>query len=431
MTHPMTRRSFVAAGAVGAVAPLFVPSTLLGRLGRMGVNDQVGVGFIGMGKRSFELLGPFLGRSECRVTAVCDVDTTRREHAKKQVDAKYGNSDCGAHVDYQELLARPDVDAVVIATPDHWHVNIVLHAAEAKKDIYCEKPLTLTLREGKLMIDAVRKNDRVFQTGSQQRTEYGHQFVTACEYVRSGRIGKLQTVHVGVGTSSKWCDLPEETMEPGLDWDRWLGPAPKRAYNSVLSPRGVIKNYPNWRSFREYSGGMMTDFGAHNFDIAQWGMGTDDTGPVEVVRPKDENAQHGAKLVYASGVEVFPRRAGRRDVSSAAVDRSMCGAGACRASTRRSCREPLTDKDVHLPRHKDHISNFVDCMKSRQRCLCDVEVGARSIACAHLCNAAYWGKRSLKWDPAKWSSWGMPRRTRSCWIGSGGRGMRCRRGIGD
>lgn len=401
MPSSVSRRTFVATGMLGAVTPLFIPSSVLGRLGRVGANDRIGVGFIGMGKRAFELLGPFMNRSDCRVTAVCDVDTTRREQAKKRVDAKYDSSDCGAYVDYQELLARPDVDAVVICTPDHWHVNQVLHASERKKDIYCEKPLTLTLRECKLMIDAVRRNNGVFQTGSQQRTEYGHEFVKACEYVRAGRIGRLATVHVGVGVSSKWCDLKEEAIEPGLDWDRWLGPSPVRGYSSVLSPRGVINHYPDWRLYREYSGGMMTDFGAHNFDIAQWGMGTDETGPVEVVLPKDEQATYGAKLVYANGVDVF--HGGPTGVTFTGTSGQIhVWRDRLSSIDEKILKEPLTDKDARLPRHKDHISNFIDCIRTRERCVCDVEVGARSVACAHLCNAAYWGKRNLKWDPQTW-----------------------------
>src|SRR5262249_19138497 len=161
------------------------------------------------------------------VLAVCDVDTTRRENAQKKVEEKYGEKTksgqykgCAAYNDFRELLARKDIDAVVIATPDHWHAIPVLEACQAKKDIYWEKPLTLTILEAKLLIDAVRKYDRVFQTGSQQRSS--NEFRLACELVRSGRIGKLKTVFVNVGVSSKWCDLPEEKEEPGLNWDRWL-----------------------------------------------------------------------------------------------------------------------------------------------------------------------------------------------------------------
>src|SRR5205823_4350550 len=239
-----------------------------------------------------------------------DVDTNRREDAKRLVEKRYADATksgaykgCEAYTDFRELLGRDDIDAVVIATPDHWHTIPCLEALKAKKDIYCEKPLTLTIREAKTLIDAVRKHDRVFQTGSQQRSE--GVFRQACELVRSGRIGKLKAVYVYVGGPSKPCDLPEEKPEPGLDWDRWLGPAPLRPYSSVLSPRGVHKNYPDWRLYREYSGGMMTDWGAHHFDIAQWGLGMDESGPVEIIPPEDPKAQRGVKYVYANGVPVI------------------------------------------------------------------------------------------------------------------------------
>jgi predicted dehydrogenase len=333
--------------------------------------------------------------------AVCDVDTTRREHAKKLVDDKNGNSDCKAFVDYRELLAMKEIDAVVICTPDHWHLNQVLDSCAAGKDIYCEKPLTLNLSEGPRMIGAVRKHKRVFQTGSQQRTEFDGKFRTACEYVRSGRIGEVLTVHVGVPTSSVFCDLPEEKMEQGLDWDRWLGPAPVRPYNSVLSPRGIHTHYPQWRKYREYSGGGLTDMGAHNFDIAQWGLGKDESGPTEVIPPRDEKAEYGATLLYAGGPRVvhggpdgitFIGTKGQihvfRDRLSSIPDDIL--------------KVPLKDEDVKLPKAPSQIRNWLDCVKSREKPICDVEIGARSIACAHLCNLAYWHRKRLRWDPAKW-----------------------------
>lgn len=400
----MTRREFTKSAsltAAAAAAPMFIPAATLGRSGRVGPSAKIGVGFIGMGKRAFELLGPFMQHEACRVLAVCDVDTTRRERGKADVDKHYGDRSCQAFNDYRELLAMPGIDAVAIMTPDHWHVNQVLDSAAAKKDIYCEKPLTLCLREGQLMIDAVRKHGVVFQTGSQQRTEYEHRFVRACELVRNEKIGALLTVHVGVPTSSKPCDLGEEAMEPGLDWDRWLGPAPKRPYHSVLSPRGVHGHYPKWREYKEYSGGGMTDFGAHNFDIAHWGMGMDASGPVEVVPPKDPSAMYGAKLVYANGVEVlhggpfgttFTGTKGQvhvfRDYLVTIPEKIL--------------KDAPSASDLRLPRHVNHHSNWFDCIRSREKPVCDVEVGARSIACAHLCNLAYWHRRRLKWDPAAW-----------------------------
>lgn len=396
------RRLFVqSALAAAAAGPLIVSSRSWARPGRPGPNDQIGIGVIGMGKMGRDHLGPLLKNPAVRIMAVCDVDTSRRDYSKGAVDKAYGNADCRAFIDYRELLAMPGIDAVVIGTPDHWHGIMVLDAAAAKKDIYCEKPMSLTLGEGKAMIDAVRKHNIVFQTGSQQRTEYGHKFVTACELVRDGKIGKVLTVHVGVGVSSKWCDLPEESMEAGLEWDRWLGPAPVRPYNAILSPRGVHNNYPNWRLYREYSGGMMTDWGAHHFDIAQWGLGMDTSGPVKVTPPPGENDEYGAKLTYPSGIEVIHGGVegitftGTSGVISVSRDRLM-------SIPEGVLKSGLKEGDAKLPRHPGQQANWIECIKTRQRPICDVEVGARSIACAQLCNLAYWNRRELKWDPVAW-----------------------------
>ena len=185
---------------------------------------------------------------DVQALAVCEVDRTRREHAKQRVDKAYEGKTpsqvCAAYSDFRELVGRKDIDAVCIATPEHWHAIPAIEAMKAGKDVYCEKPLTLTLAEGKRCIEVARKYERVFQTGSQQRSNVFGPFREAAELIRSGRLGKIQTVTVGVGGPSKWCDLPAEKMEPGLDWDLWLGPAPKRPYNSHLSPRGVHKHFP-------------------------------------------------------------------------------------------------------------------------------------------------------------------------------------------
>jgi predicted dehydrogenase len=404
----ISRRRFMQAAALSA-APLILPSAVFGRK-RVQPSDKIGIGFVGMGVMNRYHLTEFLKNEAVRVIGVCDVDTTRRKDAKRRVDEAYGESHgaggeaggCEEFEDHRDMLGRSGIDAVCIATPDHWHAACVLDAAAAGKDIYCEKPLSLTLREARLMIDAVRKHGRVFQTGSQQRTEYHGYFRTACEYVRSGRIGRLITIHVGVGTSSVPCDLPEEAFEPGLDWDRWLGPAPRRPYSSVLSPRGIHGHFPDWRKYKEYSGGILTDMGAHHFDIAQWGLDADGSGPVEVHPPLIEGASHGARLVYGNGVQVFHGGpSGTTFIGTKGtiyVDRDRV------TSTPDSIlKEPLNEDDVHLPKAANHRANWLDCIRSREKCICDVEVGARTIAACHLLNLAYWHRRSLKWDPAAWS----------------------------
>ena len=250
----------------------------------------------------------FLPRDDARVLAVCDVDTTRRENAKKIVEKRYGTEmaagtykGCAEYAHFEELLARKDIDGVVIATPDHWHALIAIAAARAGKDIYCEKPMAHTILEGRGMVKAVRDNKRILQVGSMQRSMT--EFRVACELVRNGVIGKVAKADVAVGNPSIPCDLPEEPAEPGLDWNRWLGPAPIRPYNSILSPRGVHKHFPEWRSYQEYGGGGVSDWGAHHFDIAQWAFGFDETGPIEIVAG-EPNAKQGVRLHYANGVEV-------------------------------------------------------------------------------------------------------------------------------
>ncbi|HWH70007.1 MAG TPA: Gfo/Idh/MocA family oxidoreductase, partial [Candidatus Sulfotelmatobacter sp.] len=256
--HRSTRRSFIKCAALAGVAPMLLPARLWAA--DSAPNSQITLGFIGTGTQGRSLLGGFLRHSEARVLAVCDVDKTRRENVQKTVETFYAQAagastakGCAVYSDFRELLARKDIDGVVIATPDHWHALISIAAAAAGKDIYCEKPMSHTILEGRAMVQAVRQHQRVFQVGSMQRSS--REFRAACELVRNGAIGKVSRVEVAVGGPPVPCDLAEEAAEPGLDWDLWLGPAPKRAYNSVLSPRGVHKHFPQWRKYREYGGG--------------------------------------------------------------------------------------------------------------------------------------------------------------------------------
>lgn len=402
-----SRRDFMKAAAVAGIAgPAIIPSAALGNDERAPASERITLGFIGMGIMNRGHLGYFLGQGDVQVLAVCEVDQTRREHAQKMVNDRYGEQrqsgtyrGCDAYVDFRELLAREDIDAVVIATPDHWHAIPVLEACKAGKDIYCEKPLTLTIHEAQKMIEAVRKYDRVFQTGSQQRSS--EEFWRACSLVRSGRIGKVHTVNVNVGGPSHWCDLPEEPMEPGLAWDFWLGPAPERPYNSVLSPRGVHNHFPNWRAYREYSGGSMTDWGAHHFDIAQWGLGMDESGPVEILPPEDPQAEQGVRFRYANGVEVVHGPGG--GVNFVGTDGEITvNRGKLESRPPEILQEPLGRHDVVLERSPGHQRDWLNCIRTRKRPICDVEIGARSVTVCHLGNLVYWNRRRLCWDPARW-----------------------------
>jgi predicted dehydrogenase len=406
---PLSRRGFLGGAVAGLAAPMFVPHLVLGDEKNAAAGDKIVLGAIGIGKMMVDHLPHFLGMPNVKVVAVSDVDATRRAFGKKMVDKKYGNSDCTAHNDYREILARKDVDAVVVATPDHWHAMVILDACRAGKDIYCEKPLTNNLVEAKTVMDAVNGSKIIFQTGSQQRA--CDNFRLACELVRNGRLGKIKQVLVGVGGPPVPCDLGEEAMESGLDWDRWLGPAPMRPYNSVLSPRGMHDHYPNWRSYCEYGGGGMTDWGAHHFDIAQWGLGMDQSGPVEIVPPEDPKATTGVKYIYANGVEMI--HGDPFGTTFIGTDGELfVNRGELRSKPEGIIKEPIGAGEIHLYKvagdsHPGHRQDWIDCVVARRQPNCPIEVGARTVAVCHLGNIAYLhakelAGRRLKWDPIKW-----------------------------
>jgi predicted dehydrogenase len=409
MKHPTrpTRRQFVKGSIVGVLAlPTLVPRSVWGGDGQPPPSERITVGFIGCGKMANDYhLSTLLKMGDVQALAVCEVDKTRREHARQRVEKAYaGKADwkgCAEYVDFRELIARPDIDAVCIATPDHWHASAIIEACKAGKDVYCEKPLTLTIAEAQRCIEAVRKHSRVMQTGSQQRSNVFGPFREAVEIIRSGRLGKIQTVSVGVGGPSVWCNLPGEETEPGLDWNLWLGPAPLRPYNSILSPRGVHNHFPAWRSYREYSGGGHTDMGAHHYDIAQWALGMDESGPVEIIPPEDPKANQGAKYVYANGV-VMTHGGPGGCVFVGSAGKLRIDRGHLSSEPESIVKEPLGEKDVHLFRSPGHHRNWVDCIRSRQRPVADVEIGARTVTVVHLGNLAYWYRRKLRWDPKKW-----------------------------
>jgi predicted dehydrogenase len=401
-----SRRTFLKLSASAVAVPMIVPSSLFGASGTAPSNRIV-VGFIGTGKMAHDYhLSTLSGFSDVECVAVCDVDTNRRLHAKKVIEDRYakdgrGTQGIAGYNDFRELIARKDIDAVCIATPDHWHAIPLIEACKAGKEVYCEKPLTLTIREAQLCIEAVRKHKRILQTGSQQRSGVFGQFPLAVELIRSGRIGKVKSVHVGVGGPSRWCDLKEETIELGLDWNRWLGYAPARPYNSALSPRGVHNHFPAWRSYREYSGGGLTDIGAHHFDIAQWALDLDASGPVEVIPPNDAKAEIGARLVFAHGVEMI--HGGPSGCTFEGTNGKLyVDRGKLTAEPDSILKEPIGEKDAHVPRTKGHHRDWVDCIRSRNQPVADVEAGARTATLCHLTNLAYWNRRKLKWDAQNW-----------------------------
>lgn len=389
-------------GAAGALAvPYFVPASALGRGGWLPPSERITVGFIGIGNMGGGHFDGFLDDKQLQVLAACDVRRDVREKRKEQADKKYAADrqagsykGCAAYNNFEDLLARDDIDAVLIAVPDHWHAIIACAAARAGKDIYCEKPLTLTIKEAWDLVATVRRYGRVFQTGSQQRSD--REFRLACELVRSGRIGKLETVTVNIGEPSQEAYLPEQPVPEGFDWDRWLGPAPWQPYNAER----CSGNYGGgWRKIRDYSGGMTTDWGAHHYDIAQWGMGMDGSGPVEIIPPNGKDVEH-MTFKYANGVVM--QRAQANGVLFSGTDGDIeVNRGYFSAEPKSIAEEPLGPNDVHLYKSPGHRQDWINCIRSRKRPICDVAIGASSVTVCHLSNIAYWLGRPIKWDPEK------------------------------
>jgi predicted dehydrogenase len=404
----ITRRRFLrkSAAAVGAVAavPYVIPS---GVLASPGPNDRIGLGAIGVGRQGTDMMKIVVGCKDARVVAAADASLPRAQ----AFVAKFGGE---PYQDYHKLLDRKDVDAVLHATPEHWHALVCIHACQAGKDVYGEKPLSFTIREGRLMVGAARKHQRVFQTGSHWRSSPPNRF--ACELIRSGRIGKIKRV-VAYNYPSPWiCSLPAQPVPQGLDWDLWCGPAKVLPYNiDLFTPRAN----PGWMSFGAYSNGEMSGWGAHGLDQVQCALGMDESGPIEVwtegpkfnppTYTKPESRDRGDKT--CSQPKVFFRYAG--DIVVELGDGPSGGGrfhgekGTIAIDTGKYSADPagLVPEDVKpnrlaVVRH-NHVQNWLDCIKSRAKPIADVEIGHRSATVCHLGNIARWTGRRLRWDPVK------------------------------
>lgn len=398
----ITRRHLIKTGAATAALaafPYFMPARALGRSGRISANERISLGLIGVGNMGGGHLHDFLGNAEVQVTAICDVDAVKRAAAKKKVEEQYAAEiesgayrGCAGYNEFERLLERADIDAVLIAVPDHWHAIVAIAACRAGKDVYCEKPLSLTIREAEAMTAAARRYGTVFQTGSQQRSSGN--FRLACELVRSGRIGKLIKVNVGIGAPSTDKQFAPEPVREGLDWDRWLGPAPWAPYNSERCSGDYSGG---WRLVRDYSGGMSTDWGAHHYDIAQWGMGMDGSGPVEIIPPVEPYAE-GLRFIYGSGVVM--ERGGANGILFTGSDGKIeVNRGYFKTWPESIGKEPLGPNDVHLYASPGHQVDWLNCIRSRRRPICDVAIGASSVTVCHLSNIAYWLGRPIRWNP--------------------------------
>ncbi len=411
-----TRRHFLKQGLAAAASvafPYIVPASALGRDGTIAPSNRITVGFIGMGKMARGHLNSFGRDKNVQVLAICDVEKGRREMAAQQTNAYYAEQApqagqqpsgeiCTTHDDYRDLCARTDIDGVIIATPNHWHALNAVEAAKNGKDIYLEKPLARTVAEGQAIVRATRRYDRILQVGSMQRSNTA--FHHACELVRNGRIGTVHTVNVNIGGPPEECYLPEEPVPEGLDWDRWLGPAPWRPYSSVLCPPTSYDGWARWRNYRDYAGGAMTDIGAHHFDIAQWGLGRDHTGPVEVI-PPTEGTDERLVYVYEDGVRMYRGGAGGSG-RGAAVE--WIGDGGIVRVNRGQYLETVPETIQHdiigpseerLYRSRNHKENWLEGIRTRKECICTPEIGHHTANICHIGNIAYWLKRPLKWDP--------------------------------
>jgi predicted dehydrogenase len=392
----LSRRGFLAgttATATAAVAaPWIVPSTCFG------ANERITLGFIGVGGQGRGNLSAFLRKNSLvNVAAICDVDTRHAAEAVKL--AEKGGGNCEVYADYRRLLERKEIDAVVVSTPDHWHALPTVHACRAGKDVYCEKPLSLTIAEGRAMVSAARENSRIVQTGSQQRS--AENFRKACELVRSGAIGKVREVLVGIAESNfKGPPVADGQPPAELDYNTWIGPAASRPYNEK-------RVHYNFRFFWDYSGGQMTNWGAHHIDIAHWGLGMDDSGPVSVEGTAGFHPEKwyevtmSCRLVYtyADGVRMVVGQQ-QPDIPGGTTfigekGRIFVNRGVLKAEPNELLDMPRT---VSLDASSDHHGNFLDSIKTRKRPICDVEIGHRTATACHLGNIVARLGRKITWD---------------------------------
>ncbi len=404
-----TRRRFVSqtlkTTAAGVLFPYVAPSFVSDATGQTAPSNRVRIGYIGAGRRSGGLRGiPRVAQ----VTGVADVNIERARRLASHTKSK-------AYQDYRKMLDSKTVDAVIISTPDHWHALPTIHACRRGVDVYCEKPLTLTVKEGRAMVEAARKYKCIVQTGSQQRSMKQNRI--ACELIRNGRIGKVHTV-IAHNYESPWeFRFAGEPAPKELDWDMWCGQTDLVPYNKDIY---ISRANPGWISFRTYSGGEMTGWGAHGLDQVQWALGMDESGPVKVwtvggdfdppTYTKPEGRGRGDKacskpivhMKYADGT-VMKLENGPPggavfigDKGKITISRGRFTAEPAELGT-----EPLKDPETRLYVSDNHMINWIECIKSRKPPIADVETGHRSTTVCHLANIARWAGRPLTWDPEK------------------------------
>lgn len=407
----INRRQFLKGAAGTAVAaigfPLIVPSSVFAGPGRTAPSDRIVMGAIGTGWMGTDNLRAFLNNRFAQIVAICDIDKSHLENAVRLSNERYRNNNCAKYHDFRELLARDDIDAVSIGTPDHWHAIPAIAAAKAGKDIYSEKPLSHTLKEGRAICDAVARYGRVWQTGSWQRSRSN--FHQACEIVRNGRIGKIHTVEVGLPSGhsdfekTKGQEAPTDPPAE-LDYDRWLGPAPYAPY----CPARVHKN---WRWVLDHGGGQLMDWVGHHVDIAHWGLGFDYTGPHEIEGhgeyPRDKlwntATKYKVTCKYPDGITMIIA-GGHPGINGGTKWIGTDGwvwvnRGRIDASPKSLLREKPGPNETRLYHSTDHYANFLECVKSRRLTITPAEVAHRSATPGHLGQIAMLLGRKLKFNP--------------------------------
>lgn len=379
-------------------------------MGALAPSNRVSVGVIGVGRQTVYVnLKQFLSMPEVHIAAVCDVDAWRLENAKRQVEEGSGSKGCRTYRDYRELLADRSIDAVMVATPDHWHVPMSIQAVKAGKDVCCEKPLTRSIGEGRALADLVKKHKRVFRTDSEYRSKaWYHQ---AREAVLNGRIGQLLTIRSGVPKGDEACPpQPDMPVPPELDYELWQGPAPRRPYTERRVHKPKAYERPGWMRRLEYCDGMITNWGTHHNDLAQSANGTDRTGPVEVegrgTYPPPESfwqvlLDFEVHYRYANGVKLIYKI----DKPSLRFEGTegwiyADDTGKIEASKPSILEPPAGANWIRLPMKTDK-QDFIDAVKSRGPTMADAEVGHRTTSLCHLGHIAIQVGRRLEWDPAK------------------------------
>jgi len=404
MKNRITRRQFLGRTATAALFPAIIPGSALGLNGAVAPSNRIGVGFIGVGGKGMHGLGNFLGCKDAQLLAVCDVNADARANALQATKLSPENG----YNDFRELLARKDIDAVQVATPDHWHVLPSIAAAQAGKHVYCEKPLSNTIVEGRALVKAITQHGVVFQHGTQLRSLRDVRF--ACELVRNGRIGALKEIIIGSPPGQATGDHPEEPVPPGLDYDLWLGPAPLAPYTPWRVGRAC--GLPGWYFISDYSkSGWVAGFAVHDVDIAHWGMDTELTGPVEVegqgVFPTsglfDTVMTYRLEYKYANGVRLIITTTdqnphGVRFVGEKGWIFTRSGID---AEPKSLLNETLGPDDIHLYESQLHEQNFLDCIRSGAQTLTPAEVAHRSTTVGLLGGIALKLKRKLRWNPDK------------------------------